>query len=170
MTSGRGRRTIRSRARPVRGFTYAELLAAVVITGIGICAAMAGIRTGLDTSHNTASMELSRHLADSLRQYSMGLAFSDPQGGATFGPEEASFAQYDDLDDLVNLFLSPPVDENGTVMTEYAAWGQRILIKNIDPATLLEAADGTTDLLRIKVIIERDGLEIGEYPWFRANL
>jgi hypothetical protein len=146
------------------------LLTAVVITGIGICAAMAGIRTGLDTSHNTASMELSRHLADSFRQYTMGLAYDDPQGGATFGPEEASFAQYDDLDDLDDLFLSPPVDENGAVMTEYTGWGQRIRVTNVDPTTLLAAADGTTDLLRIKVIIERGGLEIGFYLWFRANL
>ena len=164
-------RKARSSAPRAPGFTYIELLTAIVVVGIGICGAMAGIRSGLDLSHSAASMELSRHLADSLRQYASGLAFSDPQGGGVFGAEEASFADYDDVDDLDGLFLSPPIDENGTVMSGYAGWGQRIKkIDSIDPDTLLAAADGTTDLLRIKVIIERGGREVGTYLWLRADL
>jgi hypothetical protein len=146
------------------------LLAAVVITGIGICAAMAGIRTGLDTSHNTASMELSRHLADSLRQYSMGLAFSDPQGGATFGPEEAGIANFDDLDDLDDLVQSPPIDETGAALAAYSTWTLSVKVVNLDPDTLLVAADGTTSLLGITVDMEEGGRLVGTYQWLRADL
>ena len=57
-----------------------ELLLAVVITGIGICAMLPGLENGMGSASTSGSIELSRLLAESLRQFFLDLAFMDPDG------------------------------------------------------------------------------------------
>ncbi|MBU0754415.1 MAG: prepilin-type N-terminal cleavage/methylation domain-containing protein [Planctomycetes bacterium] len=153
-----------------RGFTYVELLAAVVVVGIGVCGAMAGIQSGLDLSQSAAALEQARHFADAFRQYTTSLAFSDPQVSQSFGPEEVSFSDFDDLDDLDDLVQSPPVDASGTVMgTDFSHWSLLVTVRSVDEDTLEPVADGTTNLLQIYLKIEKAGRRVGEYRWLCAN-
>jgi hypothetical protein len=156
------------------GFTYMELLAAVVITGVGICAALAGVRNGLGFAHASASLEISRHLAESFRQYASGLAFSDPQGGGLFGPEEGSLSDFDDLDDLKDLIQTPPVMSDGTVSSAFSDWREKVRVFPLDPDTLTEIDPDSVDpgdlsLLVVVVTLERGGQVIESYPWLVAD-
>lgn len=140
-----------------------------MVTGMGICTAMAGIRMGLQSAHSVSSLELSRHMAEDVRQFSLGLAFKDPQGGGTFGPEESGPSLFDDVDDLDGLVQSPPIDSNGDERTNESGWTQTVIVKNLDPDTLEAADDGTTTLLLLTVNIERGDQLIGVYQWLTAD-
>jgi hypothetical protein len=110
-------------------------------------------------------MELAREFADAIRQFSNDLAFKDPEGGAAFGPEEAGYMNFDDLDDLNGFVQSPPIQGDGTVMTAFPNWCQKVTVKSHDGITLNSATDGSTSLVQITVRIERDGRLAGEYRW-----
>ena len=151
--------------RNADGFSYVELLVAIAVTSIGISAVMAGLQTGLCSSHTASTMELAREFADSIRQFSNNLAFKDPQGGASFGSEEIGYLNFDDLDDLNGFVQSPPIQGDGTVMTAFPSWCQKVTVKSFDGATLNSAADGSTSIVQITVRIERDGCLAGVYRW-----
>lgn len=151
----------------VRGFSYVELMVAVAVVGIGICAAVAGIQVGLGSAHTAASIEFARHLAEEIRQFSEGLEFVDPQTGSPFGPEEGSLSSYDDVDDLDGLVQSPPIRGDGTVMTSLPDWCQKVSVRSLDPVTLALPADETayTAIWQLSVTIERGGQVVGVYRW-----
>lgn len=151
----------------VRGFSYVELLIAVTVVGIGICTAMAGVRMGLESAHTAASIELARHTAEEIRQFSEGLEFVDPQGGGTFGPEEGSLANFDDIDDLDGLVQSPPIRGDGTTMTSLPEWCQKVSVRSLDPVTLTVPANekAYTSIWQLTVTVERGGQVAGVYRW-----
>lgn len=144
---------------------------AVTVAGLGICAALAGIRVGLASSHTAAVLELSRHFAEEVRQFTLGLEFSDPSGGGIFGPEEGIPSSFDDMDDLDGLVQSPPLRGDGTVMAGHQDWCQRVDVRNIDPVTLVPAGKvlGGSSALLFTVTIEKGGRELGVYRWIMAD-
>lgn len=151
------------------GYTFMELLLAVTITGIGICAVMAGLQNGLWFAHTSGSIELSRLFSESIRQFSEDLAFVDPDGGG-FGPEEGPVTDFDDIDDLDGLVQSPPIHGDGSVMTSFPEWTQKVTVDSVDPSTLAKAGKGGTKAVQVTVVVERGGEEMRVYRWLVADL
>jgi len=161
-----------SKGRPSNdGFSYVELLIAMVIVSVGVCSGLAGVRMGLETSHRASALELSRHFADAIRQISLTLAFRDPEVSVSFGPEEGAIDQYDDVDDLHNLDKCPPIQGDGTVATEFENWRQLVTITPLDPTTLTVTFNDQElyFLYQIVVTIKRGDEVIGEYRWLTAD-
>jgi prepilin-type N-terminal cleavage/methylation domain-containing protein len=152
-----------------QGYTFLELLLAVTITGIGICAVMAGLQNGLWFAHTSGSIELARLFAESMRQFSEDLEFNDPDGGGVFGPEESLLSDFDDINDLDGLVQSPPIHGDGSVMTAFPEWTQKVSVDSVDPSTLATVGKGGTKAVQVTVVVERDGEEMRVYRWLVAD-
>jgi hypothetical protein len=141
---------------------------AVVIVGIGISAAMYGLTSSMTTSHEGRGILVAGILAGYVKQYSDDLAFVDPDGAGTFGPEtgEGAFEDFDDIDDLNGSTLSPPVGADGTVLDSFPNWSQVITVNRLDPDTFqVNQALVDTPVLRVEVEVQDGGRRIGQYQW-----
>ena len=163
----------RSRAPAIRGFTLVEILVAVVIIGIAI-AALVGAN-GAFTQVNGAAVDLStaEFLIEEIRELTTTLPVIDPESGTdTFGPEadEATVADYDDLDDFDNASFCPPVDVSATALTDFSSFTQQITVENVDPSSLeTPVADHTSDFVRIKVTIVQNNRPVSSASWIRTR-
>ena len=92
------------------GFTLAEVMVSAVVVGVGISAALFGLGTSAANSGEGQNVLTAQALSAGIFDYSQGLAFSEPGGGDVFGPEpgENGLEDFDDVNDLDGLILSPP--------------------------------------------------------------
>jgi len=138
------------------GFTLVEVMVATVVVGIGVSAALYGMTASVSVSNTGYEVLESQKLAGYIYDYCQILDFVDPDGEPVFGPEdgELGIEDYDDIDDLHDLTLSPPIDSNGRVLTLMPQWSQKIQVMCLDPATLqvLQNPSGIY-FLKIEVII-----------------
>src|SRR3989304_6042625 len=106
-----------------RGFTLVEVLIAVVLIGVAITALMGA--NGAFTMVNGAGVDLTtaEFLTEQIRELTAILPVADPETDiATFGPEEASLAAYDDLDDFDGQTFNPPIDAGRNTLNELAVF------------------------------------------------
>jgi len=155
-----------------KGFALVEVLVATVVVGIGISMSLYGFGTAIRNSNMGRDMLVSGVLAGSLEQYSRNLAFSDPQGDPVFGPEqgENSLDDYDDIDDLDGLDISPPIGADGTELTEFEEWTQRITVVCLDPDTFEVLPQPTdTPIVRVEVEMLNGTRTESIYQWIVTN-
>lgn len=137
-------RRIRSRLKSPssgNGFTLVEVMVGVVLLGVGISAVIYGMGVSNNTTNEGRLVLVSGDLAAYFKQYTKSLAFSEPGSGeSVFGPEagEVGLDDYDDIDDLNGLVLSPPILADGSVQPSFAGWSQHVTVTVIDPETLAE--------------------------------
>ena len=131
---------------PTRGFTLIESLFAAMLIGLVIAALAAS--SGAFTMANAAGVDLStaEFLIEELREHTAPVAFADLAGmGGTF---------------------KPPIDVNGVVMNDFAAFEQQVTAENCGGIF-----NATPDnFVRITVTIRKNGQEISKASWIRAKL
>jgi hypothetical protein len=112
-----------------------------------------------------------QRLGNEIRELTLHLPRHDPVTGPTFwGPESAELDvdDFDDLDDFdgedgAGMVFSAalgngPVSALGIPIADMAGWSQRVFVENIDPyAITTVVADGASDMIRIRVVIEYQG-------------
>ena len=156
-----------------RGFTLVEVLIATVIIGLAIVALLAA--NSAFTMANGAAVELStaEFLVEQIREMTVTLDVIDPEEGAgTFGAEEGSLANYDDLDDFDGRTFSPPVDARRQQLTDFAAYSQQVTVQKVDPSNfeqVLPIADPRNDFVRVTVSVSYNNREICSISWIRAR-
>ena len=153
------------------GFTLLETLIATVLIGVAIVAMIAS--NGAFTRVNGAGLTLSNaeFLIEQIREMTATLPVVDPDSGkTTFGAEEMSLADYDDLDDFDGKSLSPPIDISRIQMTDLSAFTQQITVSNVSHANLQTSqADHSSDIVRVTVAILLNGTEVTSSSWIRTN-
>ena len=154
-----------------RGFTLVEVLIAVVLVGMAIAGLLEA--NGAFTRVNAAGLDLTtaEFLIDQIRELTAVLPVVDPEGGtATFGPEEATLAAYDDLDDFNGRTFSPPIDAGRTPLTSLARYSQVITVDNVS-ATNLQTVVGhhSSAFYRVTVKVLLNGLQVSSATWMRAK-
>jgi prepilin-type N-terminal cleavage/methylation domain-containing protein len=158
-------------AQSRNGFSLIEVMIAVVLVGLSITALV--VASGSFTMANSAGADLStaEFLVEQIRELTTLLPVVDPQTTtATFGPEEASLASYDDLDDFDTATFSPPINANRAVLNDFAGFSQQVTVQNVSSANFdTVVADHSTPFVRISVDVRRNGELISSASWIRAR-
>lgn len=158
------------------GFSLIEVMAAMFVMSIGLPAVTymlaSGLAVGSDVNRDAQAYFLANALMNEISRRRFWEAASSPgndvDSGETSGFDRTNF---DDIDDY-NIFkktwgkLTPPRDETGTMLTDYAMFSQYVTVVNVAPPgiagqarSLAALADGSTDFKLVTVTIS----------WNRSN-
>ena len=159
----------RRRSHPQRGFTLIETALATVIVGVGVLAMVSAQTAFHQKNAWSTHASIATHLGSEIREMTWNLPRHDPvTGDAFWGPEgdnEASFQDYDDLDDFDGLggglVFSPPINAQRQIIVNMDAWSQTVRVFNVDPFNIVfdgdtlagVQPDGTTNTMAVEVTI-----------------
>ncbi len=154
-----------------RGFSLIEIMISVLLVGLSITAMV--VATSSFTMANGAGADLStaEFLVEQVREMTALMAVVDPDTTVTtFGPEEASLAGYDDVDDLNGSTFSPPIAADRTVLNDLAGFSQRIVVQNVNQSDFnTVVTNHSSKFVRITVTILLSGREITSACWLRTQ-
>lgn len=153
------------------GFSLIEVLFAILLVGLAITALL--LASNSFTIANDAGTDLStaEFLIEQIRELTALLPVIDPQTGtATFGPEEANLAGYDDLDDFDGASFSPPINSTRNILNDFAAFRQNVTVVNVNAANFEQVvSDHGSSFARITVKIFLNSKEISSTSWIRSR-
>ena len=154
------------------GFSLIEVLIASILVGMAIAALV--VANGAFTMANGAGADLStaEFLVEQIREMTTTLPVSEPNvtTWTTFGPEEGSPADYDDVDDFDGATFSPPINANRVALTNYTAFSQTITVENLNATDFDQVvADCTSDFVRVTVQVSLNTRPLCSASWVRAR-
>lgn len=153
------------------GFSLIEVLIAILLVGLAIVSLVAA--NSAFTKANGAGVDLStaEFIIEQIRELTTPLSVVDPQSGTgTFGPEEATLAGYDDLDDFDGANFSPPISADRTVLNAFPAFRQRITVENVSSSNFEQVvAHHSSSFVRVTVKVFLNSDEISSASWIRAR-
>ncbi len=163
----------RRRSRRQYGFTLIETALATIIVGVGVLAMVAAQTAFHQKNAWSTQSSIATHLGGEIREMTWNMPRHDPvTGDAFWGPEgdnEASFQDYDDLDDFDGLggglLFSPPINAQRAVIANMDGWTQTVRVFNVDPFNIVFSGetlagvepDGTTNTMAVEVTIHYQG-------------
>ncbi|UCF43263.1 MAG: prepilin-type N-terminal cleavage/methylation domain-containing protein [Planctomycetota bacterium] len=154
------------------GFTLVEVLVAVILVGLAIACLLAANTSFTNT--NAAGLDLStaEFLSEQIKELTALLPVVDPNTGTDlFGPEEATLADYDDLDDFDEASFSPPINADRQPLSNFAAFTQQVTVENVNAADFEQVVgDHTSDFVKVTVKVSLNAREISSTSWLRASL
>jgi len=158
-------------AKSRSGFTLIEVLIAVLLVGLSITALV--MASNSFTMANSAGADLStaEFLIEQIRELTTLLPVVDPgTTTATFGAEEASLADYDDIDDFDSATFSPPIDASRAPLGNFTGFSQQVTVQNVSASNFeTVVADHTSPFVRITVNVRQNGQMITSASWLRAR-
>ncbi len=163
-TAGRARRA-------ARGFTLIETALTTVIVGTGVLAIVTAQQAFFRQNEWSTHASTAQRLGNEIRELTLHMPRHDPVTGQTYwGPEssELDVNDYDDLDDFDGeegegtVFSAAlgngPISALGDTIPDMTGWSQRVFVEHIDPFEVTRTvADGASDLVRVRVVIEYQG-------------
>ena len=153
-----------------KGFTLIEIMIATILVGLAVTALV--VANNAFTQSNGASVELStaEFLIEQIRELTTLVAVRDPQTTTiTFGPEESSVANYDDLDDFDSASFSPPINITRSQLNDLSAYTQRITVQNVNASNFEQVvSDHSSPFVRITVDILYNSRQISTASWLRT--
>ncbi|MCK4752960.1 MAG: type II secretion system protein [Planctomycetes bacterium] len=153
------------------GFTLIEVLIAVVLVGIAVASLVAANSSFTKTNAAGVDLSTAEFLVEQIRELTALLSVVDPQTETdTFGPEEATFADYDDLDDFNDISFSPPISADREVLNDFAAFSQLITVENVNPTNFEQViANHDSGFVRVTVEVSLNSRQISSASWIRAQ-
>ena len=179
-----------STTRTRTGFTLIETALATIIVGVGVLAMVSAQSAFHKQNQWSTHASIATHLGNEIREMTWDLPRHDPVTGNDFwGPEdnEASFEDYDDLDDFDGLggglVFNPPINALREVIADMDGWRQTVRVFNVDPYNIVfdgdtgagVAPDGSTDTIAMEVTIDyraptaTDWMEMTRITWISAR-
>ena len=163
----------RRQSRRQHGFTLIETALATIIVGVGVLAMVAAQTAFHQKNAWSTHTSIATHLGGEIREMTWNLPRHDPvTGDAFWGPEgdnEASFQDYDDLDDFDGLggglLFSPPINAQRNVIANMDGWTQTVRVFNVDPFNFIFSSstlagvepDATTNTMAVEVTVHYQG-------------
>ncbi len=159
------------------GFSFIEVLIAIVLVGIAIASLLAANSTF--TKANAAGTELStaEFLLEQIKELTVMLPAVDPNTGMlSFGPEadEIILADYDDLDDFDGAVFSPPINNYKATLNDFAAYTQQIIDENVSATNFEQVvADHSSAnpqyFFRVTAKVFFNSKQVVSADWVRAS-
>ncbi|MBA7714476.1 hypothetical protein ES703_123501 [subsurface metagenome] len=146
-------------------------MVAVFLVGLAVTALLVTNRAL--THSNSAGLEITtaEFLIEQIKELTTLLPVIDPEDGITqFGPEEASLALYDDLDDFDDASFSPPINADRQTLNNFSAYRQEVTVQNVSASNFsLPVTDHTSDVVRVTVKVYLGSRLISEQNWIRTR-
>jgi prepilin-type N-terminal cleavage/methylation domain-containing protein len=157
--------------RSPKGFSLVEVMIAVMLVGLSITALVVASNSFTMANGVGADISTAEFLVEQIRELTTLLPVVDPQTTTTtFGPEEASLASYDDIDDFDTATFSPPINSNRATLNDLAGFSQQVTVQNLSSANFdAVVADHSSPFIRITVDIRQNGQLISSANWIRAR-
>jgi prepilin-type N-terminal cleavage/methylation domain-containing protein len=153
------------------GFTFIEVLIAIILVGLAIASLV--VANSSFTKANSAGTDLStaEFLIEQIKELTALLPVIDPNTGTSiFGPEEATLADYDDLDDFDGASFSPPISVGRETLNDFTAFSQQITVENVNPANFEEViSEHNSSFVRVTAKVFLNFREISSFSWIRAQ-
>ena len=157
-----GRIARKSRA----GFTLIDTSMATIMGGIGVASLMSAIAASTRVNNDAKTLTTASFLLQEVREMTADLPFEDPDEEEIWGPEEVAPANYDDLNDYLQIEFSPPVAADGTTLNQLNAWSQSIRVVSVDENNVrIVTAPGSTGMARLEATISLNGVTVLEGTW-----
>ncbi len=141
------------------GFTYVEVLIAVVILALSAASASYALVNTRRTSVDAEWFDTAQYLVQDGRVWAQILDRIEPTQLVAIGPESGEDRDsFDDLDDLSGFTEWPVVDRTSASFSDYR---RTFVVESVDvasPATLV--APGTGSLIRLTIVVARGGNEM----------
>ena len=153
------------------GFSLIEVLIAIILIGFAIASLIAANSSFTEANAAGTDLSTAEFLLEQIRELTTLLPVIDPNtGDSTFGPEEATLADYDDLDDFDGANFSPPISADREVLNDSAAFSQQITVENVNAANFEQVVpDHNSDFVRVTVKVFLNSREIVSTSWIRAG-
>jgi prepilin-type N-terminal cleavage/methylation domain-containing protein len=157
--------------RSHNGFSLIEVMIAVLLVGLSITALVVASNSFTMANSVGADLSTAEFLVEQIRELTTLLPVVDPQTTTTtFGPEEASLANYDDIDDFDTATFSPPINANRTTLSDFEGFSQQVTVQNISGTNFdTVVADHSSPFIRITVNVQHNGELISSASWIRAR-
>ncbi|MDP7005729.1 MAG: hypothetical protein QF718_05920 [Phycisphaerales bacterium] len=166
--------TIKRKNFKRRGFWLIESAVAIAVVGVGVVAVVGSQQAWHIQAVESEELATGMRLATEIREMSLMLPANDPVTGTSNWGLELGENIPDDIDDLDDLdgvvFSEPlstgPIDATATTIVGMNGWAQNITVDCVDPFAVTQTVpDGTSDVVRIKVTVDKNGEEIAELIW-----
>ena len=134
------------------GFSLVEVLIAIVLVALAIVSMVAANSSFTKANGAGADLSTAEFLIEQIR-------------------ERTALADYDDLlDDFDDANYSPPINSNGEVLNDFAAFSQQVTVENVSASNFENVvADYSSDFIRVTVRVFLNSNEISSASWIRAQ-
>jgi len=158
-------RAARDTGGPPRGggFSLIEVVVATAIIGIGVVALLTCVSAGTGANYEGRRLTQATFLAQEIREWTLRLAFSDPNSEDEDNPPgpDPGDTEYsvDDLDDLMDLTFSPPRDGMGLDIYDMPEWSETLTMTWRSPTDLATTVTpGTSNVIHVELKLYKNGL------------
>jgi prepilin-type N-terminal cleavage/methylation domain-containing protein len=135
----------------INGFTLIEVLFAILLIGIGISALIGANIAFTRANGFGANLSTAEFLIEQVRELTVQM-------------------NYTNLFSLDDNSYSPPIDADGTALSDFDAFTQEITVQNVSNTNFENVvADGTTDFVRVTVTVLLKSEQISSANWIRAK-
>lgn len=135
------------------GFTFAEVLIAIMLVGLAIASLLAA--NGVFTRTNAAGTDLStaEFLIEQVRERSV----------ATHYDNLSSLSHFD------GATFAPPINADGQYLTDFAAFSEQITLENVSAQNFEQVVPYQSGFVRVTAKIFLNSKEISSASWIRAQ-
>ena len=152
-------------------FTLVEILIAIILIGLAVVA-LVGANKAF-TQSNSAGLELTtaEFLIEQIKELTAVLPVVDPQSG-TFGSEEVSLADYDDVDDFDDASFRPPISAERLPLNSFLTYRQQVAVQKVSSSNFSQVVPDTNDspFINVTVQIYHNSKLVSSESWIRARL
>jgi prepilin-type N-terminal cleavage/methylation domain-containing protein len=156
-----------------RGLSLIEVVTSTMIVGLMAVAALNSLGAATRSAESIGNRAVAQGLADELMSEILPVAYSEPSGSGSFGPDGAESSgprsAFDDVDDFHGWNKSPPQYRDGTTMPDRTDWRHRVDVARVGPSDPTQTAGSDQGAKRIRVTIEYRNQVLAELVAVRTN-
>ena len=130
-------------SRRYNGFTYAEILMAIIVLAIAIVPLLGQFYIGFQGNKIGKDVTIAANLASGIMDEIRSKAFEDPDANKKFGPEPdedtSNRIEWDDVDDYNGFVETPPRTIDGQVMNgtggqpDFSIFRYEVVVESVEP-------------------------------------